>query len=1009
MSTPSASKARDTTSAIARAVESWGLRKGSAEFHDKSAQVNRWLSNFAPDEQPDALSLLPFIQVKRTEDIEAIIQSLAQQLIKFLGARLGDALFFPLGNSAASSGSQFMFPFRKALSIEEAAFPAAPPAEYLSSDATLVFVDDIVGSGQQATKFSSELFKESGRRRGIYCALFGFEDGLRELRKKGWFEEVIPGVIMTDRDRAFDGNAPAIGDPQLRERLRLLASKYGEQLYPKGPLGYDDSQALIVLPHNTPNNTLPIIWAGPQSESEPTVPWNPIWARKKVVIPYQRSTRSPMKSRASVASLLRKPQGFEEVFPFDRTLIVDLFIEPRYMHELYKLGEKEGPWAGSSFRADAERIAKTDNACLVLSGPFGSGKTFLAKYLCLTGALGPQDHVVVVTARQLAEHLRATGDRWSNVIQSSGIHALVIDAFDELLIDASGKPDSVVRCLKFASAALKEGAPVVITLRVSDANSMPETARKLSDVLFDHDVYDIHFLRLEPFTKPQVAEWLDNYSGQRPEATEVLTTATINRLHKRLITATQIPLFLYMLAHSYYRRGLAGIDHIYGIYEEFLSATTSGRFRPNEDSALGATWALSAAYEQLLEGVASAINNSRHLRQAEQSSEDDDLEWLLDENRSMYAIPLSDVQRVISKNELKLLEEKEGGPHSQKNLTVQVLNNYFFARSGGHIGFKDNNILFFLVARRLYQAISGLISAADPDVDRQLRVISETKGHPQAIEILLKRFDKDGPERRRELAVILQQLISQGRIIQITTQSLESISAATINRDIVLSLVLLHVKRRYSDMEYFLTRLAWLTSAVKVHDAMYRHLIARFFRRITLEDLEFRRLNCDEFNFSNSQFNQVAFIQCKLFGARFSNCSMHDTSFTLCDFGPSSEVCDFSRMSGQLKLSHCVGGEIRIQNLESDITIEIERCSFSAIRIECASLSSRIAVVLKAKNCSIRHLFFENAYLRDADLRGTTIESLSDKNSKGRLLVDRWLSPKWAKRTGSVELVAVEE
>jgi len=48
-------------------------------------------------------------------------------------------------------------------------------------------------------------------------------------------------------------------------------------------LGYDDSQSLIVFPHNTPNNTLPIIWAGNKNEKEIGVPWNPIWERVKII------------------------------------------------------------------------------------------------------------------------------------------------------------------------------------------------------------------------------------------------------------------------------------------------------------------------------------------------------------------------------------------------------------------------------------------------------------------------------------------------------------------------------------------------------------------------------------------------------------------------------------------------------------------------------------------------------------------------------------------------------
>jgi hypothetical protein len=40
-----------------------------------------------------------------------------------------------------------------------------------------------------------------------------------------------------------------------------MVEKYGKKLYKNHMLGYKDSQLLLGLEHNTPNNTLPIFWS----------------------------------------------------------------------------------------------------------------------------------------------------------------------------------------------------------------------------------------------------------------------------------------------------------------------------------------------------------------------------------------------------------------------------------------------------------------------------------------------------------------------------------------------------------------------------------------------------------------------------------------------------------------------------------------------------------------------------------------------------------------------------
>lgn len=57
--------------------------------------------------------------------------------------------------------------------------------------------------------------------------------------------------------------------------LREMALCYGKLLLPLHPGGFDDNQLLIGFHHNTPDNTLPIIWA----EGTVTQAWTPAFRR----------------------------------------------------------------------------------------------------------------------------------------------------------------------------------------------------------------------------------------------------------------------------------------------------------------------------------------------------------------------------------------------------------------------------------------------------------------------------------------------------------------------------------------------------------------------------------------------------------------------------------------------------------------------------------------------------------------------------------------------------------
>lgn len=148
----------------------------------------------------------------------------------------------------------------------------------------LVIVDDFIGSGNQAIEHLNELDKQVGgliRKREIkvvFIALTGFASSAHRVTKA--IEELgLPAEIhlcdpLGEGDRCFSDESEAFDEAADRVAAREIAESYGRRLQRRHPLGYDDSQAVVVFDESCPNGTLPILWDANDG-------WRPLFARVK--------------------------------------------------------------------------------------------------------------------------------------------------------------------------------------------------------------------------------------------------------------------------------------------------------------------------------------------------------------------------------------------------------------------------------------------------------------------------------------------------------------------------------------------------------------------------------------------------------------------------------------------------------------------------------------------------------------------------------------------------------
>jgi len=282
---PISEKLQQNKAEINEILDKWGFRPEGISYgkrEEKKEAIEKWFRRFLPSEFDDALLILKKIQYYDDQMIDVFIEGLSKELSNVFQDDLSNVRFFPLGKSTASSGGNFLYKYSKELKLSESNFPYTPFNDTDLSDVTaLVFFDDIIGSGNQAITFAEENLKDIPIKK-YYFALLAFEKGYKKVSNSNYFENVVPHEVLSDEYRAFSPNSQIFPDEDTRKRIKKLCTKYGKKLYDY-PLGYDNSQALIVLPHNTPNNTLPIIWASENNEKKPGYIWYPVWERKKIV------------------------------------------------------------------------------------------------------------------------------------------------------------------------------------------------------------------------------------------------------------------------------------------------------------------------------------------------------------------------------------------------------------------------------------------------------------------------------------------------------------------------------------------------------------------------------------------------------------------------------------------------------------------------------------------------------------------------------------------------------
>lgn len=291
-------------------------------------KIDAWLNKFEEEKEKEyALFLLSKLMYFNASNIRRLLQILYRDLFRYpiiedirknnedtlnedfiekaFNERLKNTRFLGVGNPS-ESGVHLLYYFRqenrltKRLFINTDDVVVNNELNKTFEGMNFVFIDDICGSGTQATSNGSNvkrcvdnIKKHSPSAKISYFVLFGMTEGLNKVRNSRLYDSVEAVIEIDESYRCFDVHSRFFdsNEEEKKQNIKAMAEKYGYPLAldiaeredwagdkeaeaKANQLGFRNGQLLLSMHHNTPNNTLPIIWY-----DEDNSKWTPIFKR----------------------------------------------------------------------------------------------------------------------------------------------------------------------------------------------------------------------------------------------------------------------------------------------------------------------------------------------------------------------------------------------------------------------------------------------------------------------------------------------------------------------------------------------------------------------------------------------------------------------------------------------------------------------------------------------------------------------------------------------------------
>lgn len=251
--------------------------------------VIRWLFNFDDEDVELAVQLLEHVVFLRDDDVKG---RLYEQVMKLPKNRTKHIV--PLGKPGKSGAaiSYWIHGLMKRNDLQSMNFHSSVEAfisyrnsvEWETLKDVVVYVDDFIGSGGSVVTALSleekivrpEVLSDASSGRLYVVAAIVMDNGYSKITK-----DISGAVILGDSHyKGFDPHKKVFGSYFKTKAVREMCYKYGEQLYKGWPLGFENTQSLVLMQHSSPNNTIPVLWSDNQYQGRN---WNPLMPRNNLL------------------------------------------------------------------------------------------------------------------------------------------------------------------------------------------------------------------------------------------------------------------------------------------------------------------------------------------------------------------------------------------------------------------------------------------------------------------------------------------------------------------------------------------------------------------------------------------------------------------------------------------------------------------------------------------------------------------------------------------------------
>lgn len=247
--------------------------------------VIRWLFNFDDEDVELAVQLLEHVVFLRDDDVKGRLYEQILKLPKDTRKHI-----VPLGKPGKSGAaiSYWIHSLMRRNDSENTTFHSSVEAfiSYRNAVAwetlndAVVYVDDFIGSGGSVVTALSSLDKKNVRPevlsdacsgRLYFVAAIVMDNGYSRIT-----QDISGAVILGDSYcKGFNPHKKVFGSYFKTKAVREMCYKYGEQLYKSWPLGYQNTQSLVLMQHSSPNNTVPVLWSDKQYQGRNWIPLVP--------------------------------------------------------------------------------------------------------------------------------------------------------------------------------------------------------------------------------------------------------------------------------------------------------------------------------------------------------------------------------------------------------------------------------------------------------------------------------------------------------------------------------------------------------------------------------------------------------------------------------------------------------------------------------------------------------------------------------------------------------------